>query len=143
MKRSQTQFRRGGNQLPLLHPRQLLPLLRPTKEFIDILRIPINDIELFPHDLGCVSVSQIGDEEIERAVVFGEGGEVIVAEKDAERVLGEVGVQLFEAVVGELMAGGGEEVVEDLGAGVELGRPKAPRWSQVGPCLRPLEAGPI
>ena len=29
------------------------------------------------------------------------------------------------------------------GAGVELGRPKAPRWSQVGPCLRPLEAGPI
>ena len=49
--------------------------------------------------------------------MFGECGEVIVAEKDAEGIFGEVGVESFEAVVGELMAGGGEEIVDDFGLG--------------------------
>ena len=50
---------------------------------------------LFLPDIGALRVYQICDEEVQHAAVFGEGGEVIVGEKNAKHILGEVVVQFL------------------------------------------------
>jgi hypothetical protein len=52
--------------------------------FVAVLGVPVDVIELLPHDLRRVGISEVRDEQVQPAVVSGERGKVVITEEYAQ-----------------------------------------------------------